>query len=88
MVSFFAHILGEDFSIYSKKSQASLVDLRSSSTSLNELGSAVSPFDITEQDFLIEGSRSCKSHTGGRVLDAIIRAYAAKTAGKPRLMRV
>jgi hypothetical protein len=86
MVCFDANIPGEDFSIYSRRgsSQPNLIDLRRSSTSLDDLG----PFNISQEDFLVEGSRSCDSHKGGRVLDAIIRAYAAKTAGEPRIMKV
>ncbi|KAL3896641.1 MAG: hypothetical protein SGCHY_003938 [Lobulomycetales sp.] len=75
------HWNGEDFSIYSRKVSMTPVDSMASGSPTTP----VSPFDITREYF--EGERSCLSHSGGRVLDAIIRPYAAKIAGEPKLMK-
>ncbi len=87
---------GEDFSIYSPQNSPKKRASRSSQSKLRTEVSRRSissdtdrppvtpstPFEITELYFL-EGEKSHHHHEGGRVLDAIVRPYAAKVAGTP-----
>lgn len=45
------------------------------------------PFEITNAYFDMEGDRAHHQNDGGRALDAIMRTYAAKTAGEPVSMK-